>query len=275
MKRGFKIVNKIVLYGKGGIGKSMIASNLSTVYAKRNLKVLQIGCDPKHDSTVRLLGGKKIITVIDAAKKKEIANLTKEDIVMRGINDIDCIECGGPKPGAGCAGRGVSLMSEVLSDLNIINSGKYNVIIFDVLGDVVCGGFAAPLRLNFGEKIFIVISEELSSLYAANNITHVIKQYEYNGIYLGGFILNLRNNQADLKHVYRFVKKINSNILVTIPRSAEIENAEFKNRTVTEEYPNSIIAKKFSLLANNILSCAKYKRKKINYIEEEAFYSLF
>jgi nitrogenase iron protein NifH len=244
-------------------------------YAKQNLRVLQIGCDPKHDSTIRFLRGKEIATVMDLANENELMNFKKNDIVTKGIKNIDCIECGGPKPGVGCAGRGISLMAEILNDLNIINSNDYDVVIFDVLGDVVCGGFAAPLKLNFGEKIFIIISEELASLYAANNISRAIKHYEYNGIYLGGLILNLKDNQADLKYVYKFAKKLNTNILAKIPRSKEIVDAEYKCKTVIEEYPSSVITTTFTALANKILTRDKNNSKKINPIKEKNFYKIF
>lgn len=275
MKQNTSKLNKIVIYGKGGIGKSMIASNLSMIYAQQNLRVLQIGCDPKHDSTIRFSKGKEMPTFMDMASKKDPENLTKSDIVTEGIKSIDCLECGGPKPGVGCAGRGISLMSETLDKLNIINKDDYDIVIFDVLGDVVCGGFAVPLKLNFGEKIFIVISEELASLYAANNISQAIKHYEYNGSYLGGLILNLRDNQADLKYVYKFAKKLNTDILVEIPRSKEIADAEYKCKTVIENYPNSNIKAIFSTLANKILACEKSASRKLNCIKEKDFYNIF
>ncbi|MDD5654065.1 MAG: AAA family ATPase [Candidatus Omnitrophota bacterium] len=269
-----KKVNKIVIYGKGGIGKSMIASNLSMIYARQGLKVLQIGCDPKHDSTIRLLGERqKIRTVMDIVAKKSPVNLTGNDVaslIMKGKNNIDCIECGGPKPGVGCAGRGILLMSEILSDAGVINGGEYDVIVFDILGDVVCGGFAAPLKLNFAEKVFIAISEELASLYAANNIAQAVLHYKNNGIYLGGLILNLRDNNADLKHVSRFAKKLNADILAKIPRSKKITDAEHRNNTAVEAYPSSDVARIFSGLAKDILECKKTSSRKLRYIGEEA-----
>jgi len=268
-------INKIVIYGKGGIGKSTIASNLSMAFAGNNQKVLQIGCDPKHDSTISLLGGKRINTVMEVAAKKDPQDITKTDIVAKGLKNIDCIECGGPKAGVGCAGRGISLMFEIMTDLGIVDGNEYDVIIYDVLGDVVCGGFAAPLKLNFGEKVFIVISEEVSSLYAANNIAQGIMQYEYNGIYLGGLILNLRDNNADLKHVYRFTEKLNSDILIKIPRSKEITAAEHKYKTVMQAYPRSKIAQDFYSLAGKILSCRRNTNKRLNCINDGEFYKIF
>lgn len=273
---GKKKVNKIVIYGKGGIGKSMIASNLSTIYAKKGMKVLQVGCDPKHDSTRPLLmEHKDITTVMDIATKKLRANITKDDIIMKGKNNIDCIECGGPKPGVGCAGRGISLMFEILSDFGIINSGEYDLIIYDILGDVVCGGFAAPLKLTFGEKVFIVTSEELASLYAANNISEAIIHYKRNGIYLGGLILNLRDNQADLKHVYNLAKELNCSVLAKIPRSKKISEADYQNKTAIEAYPDSELTGIFSALAERILSSKKNRSKELKAINEEMFYKMF
>ena len=246
-------VNKIVIYGKGGIGKSMIAANLSMVFAKRGLKVLQVGCDPKRDSTIGILGERiKVKTVMDMVIKRGSIKLTKEDIIMHGHDNVDCIECGGPKPGVGCAGRGILLMFEILSDTGLISSGEYDVIIFDVLGDVVCGGFAAPLKINFADKIFIVTSEEPASLYAANNIAQAVRQYEYNGVYLGGLILNLRDNGSSLKHVRKFTDKLNASILASIPRSRKISDAEFKRKTLIELYPRSDVALIFADLAGKI-----------------------
>jgi nitrogenase iron protein NifH len=268
-------INKVVIYGKGGIGKSTISSNLSMAFAKSKLRVLQIGCDPKHDSTISLLRAGKIRTVMDVALKKEKKDITRNDIVVTGINNIDCIECGGPKAGVGCAGRGISLMFEIMTDLGIINSGSYDAIIYDVLGDVVCGGFAAPLKLNFGEKVFIVVSEEISSLFAANNIAHGIKQYEYNGIYLAGLILNLRDNNADLEHVRKFARKLNTKIIATIPRSAEISKAEHSYKTLMELYPDSKMAREFSLLANEVLVSSKSANKKLHPLDEKEFSALF
>ncbi|MFA5115968.1 MAG: nitrogenase iron protein [Candidatus Omnitrophota bacterium] len=262
--------SKIVIYGKGGIGKSMIAGNLSILYAKRGLKVLQIGCDPKHDSTRQVLGrGGKISTVMDVVSGKDLSSVAKEDIVFKGARNVDCIECGGPKPGVGCAGRGISLMFEILGNTGIIERGKYDVVIFDALGDVVCGGFAAPLRAGFADKAFIVISEELASLYAANNITQAVTHYAYNGIYLGGLILNLRDNGADVKHVYNFAGKLNTRILARIPRSEEITAAEHLNKTAAQEYPVSDITRVFSSLADNILSCGRKDTGKLRHIEED------
>jgi nitrogenase iron protein NifH len=269
-----KTANKIVIYGKGGIGKSTIASNLSMVYAKRGQKVLQVGCDPKHDSTIWLLKDKnKITTVMDAATQKSRMSITRDDIIMKGKNNIDCIECGGPKAGVGCAGRGISLMFEILNDLDIIN--RYDTVIFDVLGDVVCGGFAAPLKLNFAEKVFIVISEEFASLYAANNISQAVTYYGYNGIYLGGLILNLRDNQADIKRVQDFARRLNSTILAKIPRSREIAAADIKSKTVVEAYSGSAVSGEFSSLADKIRLCRKSSSKKVKPIEEGALYKIF
>jgi nitrogenase iron protein NifH len=269
-------VGKFVIYGKGGIGKSMLAGNLAMVYARRNLKVLQVGCDPKHDSTAHLLGpGKKITTVMDVVSRKDPRRVSKNDIVFTGINNIDCIECGGPKPGVGCAGRGISLMFEIMSDLALIERGKYDVVIFDVLGDVVCGGFAAPLKLNFAEKVFIVISEEPASMYAANNISQAVNHYAYNGIYLGGLILNLRDNDSAKKYPYEFAKRLNSRILAEIPRSKKVCEAEYRNKTAVEAYPGSDIAKIFSALADKVLSSGKGSGKAPKFMDEEVLAGFF
>ncbi|MBN1899510.1 MAG: AAA family ATPase [Spirochaetes bacterium] len=269
-----KKTNKIVLYGKGGIGKSTIASNLSMIYARQGLKVLQVGCDPKHDSTSSLLKNRKEMkTVMDIVINKRRSEIVKDDFIIRGKKGIDCIECGGPQAGVGCAGRGISLMFEILNDLDIID--KYDMVIFDVLGDVVCGGFAAPLKLNFADRVFIVVSEEFASLYAANNIARAIIHYEYNGIYLGGLIINLRDNQADLKNVHIFAQRLNTTVLAVIPRSKKISEADYKNQTMIEAYPDSDLSRKFLDLANRILRCKKNNLNKLKPIEENNLYEVF
>ncbi len=245
-------MEKIVIFGKGGIGKSTIAANLSYCYAKSGRKVLHIGCDPKSDSTLCLTHGKPAPTVIEQYFIKG-AGIAADQIISSGIEGIDCVESGGPEPGVGCGGRGISLMIDIFTDLNIVGDGNYDVAIYDILGDVVCGGFAAPLRLGLGEKVIIVVSEELMSLYAANNIARAVKTYEQNGIVLAGLVLNLRDNTADTAHIEEFARRLNTNVIGTVRRDPLIRDALYEYKTVMEFAPESESASIFTSLANKIL----------------------
>lgn len=243
-------MDKIVIYGKGGVGKSTVASNLSAVYAAQGHRVLHIGCDPKQDSTFCLLERYPPVTVIDEVMKGGV--YTSEQIINPGRLNIDCIEAGGPEPGEGCGGRGIILTMEIVERLNIIPEGGYDTVIFDVLGDVVCGGFAAPLKQGFGEKIVIVVSDELMSLFAANNISKVIHKYQSNGIYLCGLIANLTAGEADTSIIEHFAKSINTQILAYIRFSKLIRQAEMERMTLAEYASNSDMADIFRDLSDRI-----------------------
>lgn len=262
---------KIVIYGKGGIGKSTIASHLSYVYAEQGLKVLHVGCDPKHDSSMRIRKEQKIKTVMDLKTKN--LPLSIENIIIRGRLGIDCVECGGPRAGVGCAGLGISLMFDLFEELNLLIN--YDLIIYDVLGDVVCGGFAAPLKLNFSDKVFIVISEELASLHAALNIAYAIDHYKHNGIFLGGLILNLRENHSNFESSVLFAKKLNTSVLEIIPRSSEIIKTENEKTTVFDKFPKSDAARHLRMLASRILKIEKKSSKKLHIFEEDEFQKIF
>jgi len=209
--------------------------------------------------------------VIEAAQHASNNIPSLDRIMTKGVYDIDCIECGGPKSGVGCAGRGVSRMFEILEDLKVLEQKKYDVVIFDVLGDVVCGGFAAPLKKDYADKVFIVVSEEIMSLYAANKISQAVLQYEDNGVYLGGLIVNCRDNAVSHDHLQRFIKKLNANIVGVVPRSKEIVTAEHRHRTVVEAFPKSAVAKVFTALAGKILRTTKKTAKRPVCLEDADF----
>ncbi len=261
-------MERIAIYGKGGIGKSTISSALSAAFSSSGKKTLLVGCDPKQDSTIRLTKN-RIKSVINMSMEKN--DIKKEDIVKDGFSGVDCVECGGPKPGVGCAGRGIMKMFEIFDEINILDEREYDVAIFDVLGDVVCGGFAAPLRKGVGEKIFIVISEEIMSLYAANNILHAINTYSYNNIYFAGFILNMRDNKSPTDHIDRFVRRTGTNIIAVIPRSKYIFYSEKDNMTVIEKYPESKISLRFNKLSDAILNISKEDSRTVKPLDDIEF----
>nr|MDD3720122.1 AAA family ATPase [Candidatus Gracilibacteria bacterium] len=266
-------MERIAIYGKGGIGKSTISTNISACFSLKGKKVLQIGCDPKRDSTKKLLQGKKITPVMEMIKSNDDFVDVKE-LVIRGFNGIDCIEAGGPIPGTGCAGRGISKMFEIFDDVDLLKT-DYDVILFDVLGDVVCGGFASPLRVGYGEKVFIVISEEIMSMYACNNICKAVLEYSRNGIYVGGVIVNARDNNINKKVIEAFVNKINLDIIVWIPRSDVIAMAEYKAMSLAEYAPDSDVIKIFYKLNDDIVSITKAQKKLPTPMGDEEFEEFF
>ncbi|MCY7007505.1 nitrogenase iron protein NifH [Fusobacterium simiae] len=242
---------KIAIYGKGGIGKSTISSNLSATISKNGKKVLHIGCDPKGDSTRNLIG-RKIPTVISILKEKN--NLDREDIIFRGFNGIECVETGGPEAGIGCAGRGIITTMEELEDLKIFDEER-DIIIYDVLGDVVCGGFAVPMREKYADVVYIVTSSEFMSIFAANNIMKSIKNFsEIKNIKFGGLIHNQRNNNSSINILKIFADMTKSKIIGEIPFSKELIKSELNGKTIAEMYPNSNLYNNFLDLSEKILN---------------------
>lgn len=242
---------KIAIYGKGGIGKSTISSNLSAIISKNGKKVLHIGCDPKGDSTRNLIG-RKIPTVISILKEKN--NLIREDIIFKGFNGIECVETGGPEAGIGCAGRGIITTMEELEDLKIFDEER-DIIIYDVLGDVVCGGFAVPMREKYADVVYIVTSSEFMSIFAANNIMKSIKNFsKIKNIKFGGLIHNQRNNNSSINILKIFANMTKSKIIGEIPFSKELIKSELNGKTIAEMYPDSHLYNNFLALSEKILS---------------------
>jgi Ni-sirohydrochlorin a,c-diamide reductive cyclase subunit CfbC len=235
---------KIAIYGKGGIGKSTIVSNIAAAHSE-DKNVLVIGCDPKADTT-RTLVGKRIPTVLDILKIKKDTSV--EDILFQGFGDVGCVESGGPEPGVGCAGRGVIVAMNLLERLGIF-SNDLDLIIYDVLGDVVCGGFAVPLRENFADEVYIVTSGEYMALYAANNICKGIKKLKGS---FGGIICNCRGIDNELEIVKEFADRVNSRIIGIIPRSEIVQKSEIDAKTVLEKFPDSEQAGLYRKLADSI-----------------------
>lgn len=229
-------MRKIAIYGKGGIGKSTTSSNVSAAMASLGLKVMQIGCDPKADSTKNLMGGKQIPTVLDQILNKG-RNLKLEDIVFLSNTGVLCVEAGGPAPGVGCAGRGIISAFEKLEELKAFETYKPDVILYDVLGDVVCGGFAMPIRGGYAREVFIVSSGEMMSLYAAHNISRAIENFKKRGYArLKGLILNSKNIPNEESLVRQALPEIGTDIIQIVPRCSEIQDAEAKGMTVFEAF---------------------------------------
>ena len=244
---------QIAVYGKGGIGKSTISANISAALAKSGKKVLQIGCDPKHDSTRLLLHDARIVTVLDYIKQTSPDKCNLQDIVHIGAFGVHCIESGGPEPGVGCAGRGILTTFELLEQLGIM-SGSYDGVIYDVLGDVVCGGFAVPLRRDYAEKVYIVTSGEFMSIYAANNILRGLANYSADGNRAGGIIFNSRGIKEENERVARFCKAVGLPILAQFPRSDLFSSSEERGMCLVESFPDSELASMFEKLASRIFA---------------------
>ncbi len=229
------IMKQVAIYGKGGIGKSTTSANISFLMSRYGMKVVQIGCDPKHDSTRLLLGGRTQTTILDhiSSGKKDAG-----DVVMRGKNGVACMETGGPEPGVGCAGRGILTAFDLIKERSLIPEDT-DVILYDVLGDVVCGGFAVPLRKQYANVVFIVTSGEFMSLYAANNVLKGIRNFDTGDKRIAGLILNSRGNEGEYEYVKNFADAVGLPIVAVIPRSKKFSVAESNGMTVAEMFPDS------------------------------------
>lgn len=221
------MTKRIAIYGKGGIGKSTIASNIAAYAACINKSVLQIGCDPKHDSTLLLLG-KQQDTIL--SKINNLNDCTYEKILQTSKYGVDCVEIGGPPPGVGCAGRGIIKGMDIIEQLNVLNKKNYDLIIYDVLGDVVCGGFFEPVKNNRIEEIYIVSSGEFNSLFAANNICSGYNNCKLHsrGITLAGIIGNYRNAYDEAAILKEFCKQVGIPLVAELNRDNSIEEATRK-----------------------------------------------
>jgi len=245
---------KLAIYGKGGIGKSTVTSNLAAAFASLGKKVIQIGCDPKADSTINLLGGIPVKPVMTYLRENEEDPESIEDISKVGYGDVLCIETGGPTPGLGCAGRGIIATFQLLEDLELFEETSPDVVLYDVLGDVVCGGFAAPIREGYASKVLIVTSGEKMALYAANNINQAVKNFEDRGYAtVEGIILNHRNVENENEKVQELADSNGLTIVGEIPRSNEINRYEDEGKTVIEGDIDCEASRCFLELAKKLL----------------------
>jgi nitrogenase iron protein NifH len=246
-----KRLKQIAIYGKGGIGKSTTTSNLSAALSKMGFRVMQFGCDPKSDSTNTLRGGKHIPTVLDSLREK--GTLQTSEVVFEGFNGIYCVEAGGPAPGVGCAGRGIISAVELFKQQHAFEELELDYVIYDVLGDVVCGGFAMPIREGIAQHVFTVSSSDFMSIYASNNLFKGIKKYSNSGgALLGGLIANSINTNYSKEIVDDFVAHTKTRVMEYIPRSITVTQCELQGKTTIEAAPNSEQAGVYMSLADKI-----------------------
>lgn len=246
-----KKLKQIAIYGKGGIGKSTTTSNISAALSDMGYKVMQFGCDPKADSTNTLRDGTYIPTVLDVLREKKTVDA--HDVIFKGYNGIYCVEAGGPAPGVGCAGRGIITAVQLLKQQKIFEELDLDYVIYDVLGDVVCGGFAVPIREGIAEHVFTVSSADFMAVYAANNLFKGIQRYSNTGgALLGGVIANSITNPYQREIIDDFVKKTHTQVMEYVPRSITVTQSELSGKTTIEAQPNSDQAKIYRHLAKRI-----------------------
>lgn len=242
---------QIAIYGKGGIGKSTTTSNISAALVEAGYKVMQFGCDPKADSTNTLRGGEYIPSVLDLLRQN--ARVDAHDAIFQGFGGIYCVEAGGPQPGVGCAGRGIISAVELLKQQDIFEELDLDYVIYDVLGDVVCGGFAVPVREGIAEHVFTVSSSDFMAIYAANNLFKGIQTYSNKGgALLGGVIANSINTGFHREIVEDFVTRTQTQVIEYVPRSLTVTQAELQGKTTIEAAPHSEQADIYRRLARRI-----------------------
>ena len=244
---------KIAVYGKGGIGKSTVTSNLAAAFASMGKKVIQIGCDPKADSTINLLGGTTPIPVMNYMREYDEDPETIEDISKVGYGGVLCIETGGPTPGLGCAGRGIIATFSLLEDLELFETHQPDVVLYDVLGDVVCGGFSMPMRKGYADKVFIITSGENMAIHAAANIAMAVENFKNRGYAeLGGIILNRRDVPREAEKVAELADDFHTAVIGTLSHSEQVALAEEQGMTLMECYPDSAMAGEYRALAKQM-----------------------
>ena len=248
---------RIAVYGKGGIGKSTTVSNVAAALAEKGMKVMQIGCDPKADSTILLRHGKEASTVLDLYNKKR-QDLKLEDMVQIGYGGVVCVEAGGPAPGLGCAGRGIITALEKLQETGAYETYKPDIVFYDVLGDVVCGGFSMPMRKGYADKVFIITSGENMAIHAGANIAMAVENFRNRGYAsLGGIILNRRHVPREEEKVQELAEDFHTKVIGTLSRSELVQEAEVLGKTLLEVYPDSEMAEEYRTLAEQILEACR------------------
>jgi nitrogenase iron protein NifH len=247
-------MKRLAIYGKGGSGKSTVASNLSVQLARRGLRTLQVGCDPKHDSTRSLASGRRVGTVLEALERlggERGVEVPTEAFLHEGILGIGCIEAGGPESGVGCAGLGIVTAFKLMQRQKILE--RHDVVVMDVLGDVVCGGFAMPLMRGLAGGVTVVLSDAPLSLYAANNIARAIRRYGRNGAWLAGLVANGLRDAAGETVVSRFAERLGSRVLVSLPHDERFLAAERRGMPVSVLEEGGELDAAFARLAGLLL----------------------
>ena len=245
---------KLAIYGKGGIGKSTTVSNLSAALAEQGLRVMQIGCDPKADSTSSLHGQETLPTVLELIRQRQ-NDFTLEEMVRLGYEGVVCVEAGGPTPGMGCAGRGIIAALEKLQEKGAYETSQPDVVFYAVLGDVVCGGFSMPMRGGYADKVYIITSGENMSIHAAANIGAAVENFKSRGYaQLGGLILNRRNVKHEEEKVLELAGDLHTTVLGTLSRSETVQAAEELGKTVIEAFPDSEMAAEYRKLALQLMA---------------------
>ena len=249
---------KVAIYGKGGIGKSTVTSNLAAAFASMGKKVIQIGCDPKADSTMNLLGGEPLRPVMNYMREEDEEPEKLEDISREGFGGVLCIETGGPTPGLGCAGRGIIATFSLLEDLELFETHQPDVVLYDVLGDVVCGGFSMPMRKGYADKVFIITSGENMAIHAGANIAMAVQNFKNRGYAsLGRIILNRRNVKREEEKVQELADDFETTVVGKLTRSELVTDAEEQGKTLMECYPDSAMAGEYRTLAKQMYAICR------------------
>lgn len=246
-------MRKVAIYGKGGIGKSTTTQNTVAGLVEMGKKVMVVGCDPKADSTRLLLGGLAQKTVLDTLRE-EGEDVELEDVIKVGFQKVKCVESGGPEPGVGCAGRGIITSVNLLEQLGAYDDSQaIDYVFYDVLGDVVCGGFAMPMREGKAQEIYIVVSGEMMAMYAANNICKgIVKFAEAGNVRLGGLICNSRKVDNEAAMIEEFAKRLGTQMIHFVPRDNMVQRAEINRKTVIDFDPSHPQADEYRNLARKI-----------------------
>ncbi|CCQ57525.1 nitrogenase iron protein [Crocosphaera watsonii] len=250
-------MRQIAFYGKGGIGKSTTSQNTLAGMAQSGNRIMIVGCDPKADSTRLILNCKAQVTVLHlAAEMGSVEDLELEDVMLDGFEGIKCVESGGPEPGVGCAGRGIITSINFLEEEGAYEDLEF--VSYDVLGDVVCGGFAMPIREGKAQEIYIVTSGEMMAMYAANNIARGILKYAHTGgVRLGGLICNSRNVNKEIDLIEELAERLNTQMIHFVPRSKMVQEAELRRQTVIQYAPECDQAEEYRQLGNKIVANEK------------------
>lgn len=252
---------KVAIYGKGGIGKSTITSNLAAAFAAMGKRVIQIGCDPKADSTINLLGGEPLRPVMNYMREEDEEPEELDQIAKEGFGGVLCIETGGPTPGLGCAGRGIITALEKLEETGAYETYQPDIVLYDVLGDVVCGGFSMPMRKGYADQVFIITSGENMAIHAGANIAMAVENFRNRGYAsLGGIILNKREVPREEEKVRELAEDFHTQIIGRLDRSELVMEAEEAGKVLLEYAPDSQMAEEYRKLADQILAVCGEER---------------